>query len=84
MKKILSSILIASVLMINTSAFASAEDETEYHCPSIQDIKYDRGTFTAVTTYNGVEMRWFTVQLYPDAKATVKKFNFSNTWNGCV
>lgn len=77
-------IFITALLFSNTAAFAFDSEETVYHCPSINEIKYKNGTFIAETSYNGIHLNWFTVQNFPTAEATVTKFHFTNNWNGCI
>jgi hypothetical protein len=73
--------VLISLLMISQSVFSSNIPETTYHCPSINDIKYEQGSFYAVTNYNKVNMRWYTLQTYPEATVSIEKFKFTNSWN---
>jgi hypothetical protein len=76
------SLLLA--LMINKPSLSSPNQPgIIYHCPSIQDIKYENGSFKSTTTYNGVTIDWFSSQRFPEANPSIKKFNFTNYFNDC-
>lgn len=49
------SFFIVPLIFISCISIAS----TLYHCPNIEDIKYNRGYFNVNTNYNGLQMDWF-------------------------
>lgn len=82
MKKI--SCVLLTVFFIHNTCYSLNQDETEYHCPSVNDIQYKYGQFNAETSYNGITMLWFSLNTFEEASKPVIKFQFTNGVNDCI
>lgn len=65
--------LIVTLFIGALFSFQTAHGDTLYHCPELSDIKYEKGFFSSETNYNGLSIRWFSFQSFPEKYVTVKK-----------
>ena len=81
-----STLICAILIMIFQvpAIYAMNYKEIEYHCPSFNDIKYERGQFSAVTNYNGIQMTWYSLNTFPEAHVPIVEFRFTNGINDCI
>ena len=52
-----------------------------YHCPYVDDLIYQRGSFSAETNY-GVPISWYSVRGFPEKKLTATFFRVNR--NDCL
>jgi hypothetical protein len=74
------------ILLFSISAYAEKklDDEILYNCPNFSDIKYLQGQFTASTSYNGFQTRWYSVQTFPEKELNIGSFVRANMGNDCI
>lgn len=77
-------LILLNFVSLPVFAFSSIHKGTLYRCPSISDLKYRKGTFTAVTHYHDLQMRWGTNQIFPDAKVKIMSFSNTNKLANCI
>lgn len=82
--KFLLFIVLTMFVNFSTYAFPISHKGMVYHCPSISDLKYGRGTFTAVTHYSNSQIRWATNQTFPEVAVKIISFNNTNRLENCI
>jgi len=67
-------------LIISITSYADS-NEFLYHCPYVDDLKYEHGSFSAKTNY-GIPIQWYSYKGFPEKTLTATFFRVNR--NSCL